>query len=133
MQNNSVFIEFLIRPLKRKTRQWLSAPFFSPALFLGRKYPALVDLNRLIIDGPGGLLEHLPFWNNRFVWLLPLYQNEGVFSIFIRKLYYNITIVNHAIDNKKTHSILRVFYIENELADVSILTITLFAWYSDSQ
>ena len=49
----------LIRPLKRKTRQWLSAPFFSPALFLGRKYPALVDLNRLTIDGSGGLLEHL--------------------------------------------------------------------------
>jgi len=49
----------LIRPLQRKTKQWLSAPFLSPALFLGRKYPALVDLNRLNIDGSGGLLEHL--------------------------------------------------------------------------
>lgn len=49
----------LVRPLQRKTKQWLSAPFLSPALFLGKKHLALIDLNRLIINGAGGLLEHL--------------------------------------------------------------------------
>ncbi|MBF7083019.1 DUF4338 domain-containing protein [Desulfallas sp. Bu1-1] len=48
----------LIRPLRQNARQWLSAPFGGPAL-VDRKHKALVDLNRLAIDGTNGLLERL--------------------------------------------------------------------------
>lgn len=44
----------LIRPLHRDVRKWLTAPFLSPALLLGKN--PLVDLNRLPVEG---LLKHL--------------------------------------------------------------------------
>jgi hypothetical protein len=47
----------MVRPLRRKAREHLSAPFEGPAL-LGRSRP-LVDLNRLATFGPGGLTERL--------------------------------------------------------------------------
>lgn len=37
----------LVRPLHHNAREWLAAPFPSPALLLGNELPALVDLNRL--------------------------------------------------------------------------------------
>jgi hypothetical protein len=46
----------LVRPLHRKVREHLSAAFESPALAGDRR---LVDLNRLAVDGPGGLTERL--------------------------------------------------------------------------
>lgn len=47
----------LVRPLHRDAGQWLTAPFLSPALLLGNS--PLVDLNRLPVWEPGGLVERL--------------------------------------------------------------------------
>jgi len=44
----------LVRPLHQEVRQWLTAPFLSPALLMGKN--PLVDLNRLSVEE---LLRHL--------------------------------------------------------------------------
>ncbi|MEW6274525.1 MAG: Druantia anti-phage system protein DruA [Bacillota bacterium] len=44
----------LVRPLHQDVRQWLTAPFLSPALLMGKN--PLVDLNRLSVEE---LLRHL--------------------------------------------------------------------------
>ena len=38
----------LIRPLRQEARQWLTAPFLSPALLMGEN--PLVDINRLSVE-----------------------------------------------------------------------------------
>lgn len=40
----------LVRPLHQNVGQWLTAPFLSPSLLVGRELPALLDLNKLAID-----------------------------------------------------------------------------------
>lgn len=57
----------LIRPLQRKAREWLTAPFVHPALMEGSATLPLLDLNQLNLFGAGGLLDELstvPEWRS---------------------------------------------------------------------
>jgi len=47
----------LVREIHKDALSWLTAPFLSPGLLLGKR--PLVDINRLVVNGPGGLTEHL--------------------------------------------------------------------------
>jgi len=47
----------LVRPLRQEVRQWLTAPFLSPALLMGKN--PLADLNRLSVEGLRTHLEEV--------------------------------------------------------------------------
>lgn len=59
----------LLRPLQRKAKEWLRAPFVHPLLMQGSPHQPLLDLNRLNLFQSGGLLERLsalPEWRKPY-------------------------------------------------------------------